>query len=240
MFQRIVPFILLISWLSADTKRSEANNGEPAQKPVIQQLADGTFQLGHIQFDQASREITFPAQVEQTKEIIEYILVTPKGKIHETLFVTDITPSHLNVVLKLLNYQESTELFPMLIDGQVSETLNTVEDSVRKAARLQILVTLGEGNNAKTYPVTELITHAHTKRDMAPTPFVNGGSRLKYGKFSADINGDIIALLTDPTAMLNYPGKDRLDDTLWVPNTKRLPPYGSKVTITLKPYNGPL
>ncbi len=204
----------------------------------IKQLPNGQFQLGQITFDAQSREISFPARVEQTRAIIEYVLVLSKGKIHESLFVTDITPSQLNVVLKLLNYKESKELFPIITEAQAGEQLHEVPLETRKQARLEVFVTLQ--NPRRTLALHELITHNHTKADMTPTDYVNGGSYLENGTYLADRNGDIIALLTDSAAMLNYPGEDRLDDTLWVPNTKRLPEYGSPVTITLKPSKRPI
>lgn len=204
----------------------------------IKKLPNGQFQLGQITFDAQSREISFPARVEQTRAIIEYVLVLSKGKIHESLFVTDITPSQLNIVLKLLNYKESKELFPDITEDQAGAQLHEVPLETRKQARLEVFVTLQ--NPLRTLALHELITHDHTKADMAPTDFVNSGSYLENGTYLADRNGDIIALLTDSAAMLNYPGEDRLDDTLWVPNTKRLPEYGSPVTITLKPSKRPI
>lgn len=237
MLQRIIPYFIFTSWLAAQTATVEVKHEKP--KPAIEKLANGKFKKGLITFDQATREISFPATIEVTEGVIEYVLVNSKGKVHESLFLTDILPSNLNIVLKLLNYKESRELMPIIVNGRFSNQLHQVEDSIKKASRLSVWVTLGEGDTAKSHLINELITNLHTKQDMAPTPFVNGGSTIRHGKFSADINGDIIALLTDYTALLNYPGEDRMDDTLWTPHTKRLLDNGAKVIITLKPYNEP-
>ena len=62
-----------------------------------------------------------------------------------------------------------------------------------------------------------------------------GGSYLHEGAFAAETTGDVAAIYTSRASLFNYPGKDREDDTVWVPTAKRTPPVGTQVTVTITP-----
>ena len=47
---------------------------------------------------------------------------------------------------------------------------------------------------------------------------------------------DLIAVFTSQPAMINYPGKDRENDDIWITNTKRAPKEGTVVKIIIKPH----
>jgi len=70
---------------------------------------------------------------------------------------------------------------------------------------------------------------------VAATPWIYGGSYLHEGSFAAETTGDIAAIYTSRASLFNYPGKDREDDTVWIPTPKRTPPVGTKVTVTITP-----
>lgn len=52
-----------------------------------------------------------------------------------------------------------------------------------------------------------------------------------------DATGDIIAVFSNPTAMINYPGDARTNDEVWSANPGVLPAKGAPVRITSKPCN---
>ena len=52
----------------------------------------------------------------------------------------------------------------------------------------------------------------------------------------AEVTGDLIAVFTSQPAMINYPGKDRENDNIWITNTKRAPKEGTIVKIIIKPH----
>ena len=149
-------------------------------------------------------------------------------------------PTHLNIALKLLNYKESQELFrPINENGTRAEKPLVVADDIRKAARFSIDISWKEGGTQKTAPITQWLQHRVTTKPMPATPWVYNGSYVHDNRFKAKINGNIIAIFPNESALANYPGDDREDDTIWVP-AQKLPREGSQVTITLKPWTGKL
>ena len=74
---------------------------------------------------------------------------------------------------------------------------------------------------------------------MPPGPWVYGGSDIHDGKFIAETTGDVIAIYLAMSALVNYPGEDRSDDTVWIPFTNRVPPEGTKVTVIIAPHRKP-
>ena len=75
----------------------------------IRQIDAENFSLDDIHFNRTTGEIRFPAKVNMTQDQIEYIIVTEKGKTHESLLSTTTSPFILNVVMLLCRYQPSAE-----------------------------------------------------------------------------------------------------------------------------------
>ncbi len=207
-------------------------------KPLIQEIGDDQLRIGKITLNKNTREISFQAGINMNEGIIEYVLVLTQGKVHEALFLTDISPTNLNIALKLLRYQESPELFEIMDeDFNFTGKFPKVPEEQKKAARIAIEVTWKKEDTSHTVPLNELILHATTEKSMPPGPWLYTGSYLHEGRYKADIAGDIIAILTSQPAMINYLGKDRENDEVWLPHKKRLPEIESVVTITIKPHS---
>lgn len=227
-------FLSLVPCLvAADEAATEAT------KPLVKKLTDGNYQLGKITFNKDTRHITIPARtnIVASDTFIEYLLVHLNGeKTHESLLTTEADPTHLNIALKLLSYQESQELFRALNeDGSLSDKYMVVSDAVKKAARFEIFVTWKDKGGEKTRPITHWLHNTGNQQKMPATPWVYNGSYVHRNKFKAKLTGSMITILPDPGAIANYPGKNRADDTLWVP-APNLPTERSEVTVTLKPW----
>ncbi|MGB1260692.1 MAG: YdjY domain-containing protein, partial [Akkermansiaceae bacterium] len=207
--------------------------------PMVKKLANGNYQIGLITFNQKTREISIPARTEIVApgSVLEYLLVHTNGeKVHEALLTSDADPTHLNIALKLLRYKESQELFRELkADGTPGDTYPAVPEETRKAARFSIHVTYKHQGKDKTVLVSDWIQHHATKKPMPKTAWVYNGSYIHDKKFKAKINGNMLSILTDLSAIANYSGDDREDDTIWFP-APRIPAGGTKVTVTLKPW----
>jgi len=199
---------------------------EEIDTSLVQQINATHYRIGTISFDTEKRSISFPAKIQMVEGNIEYLLVTERGKTHESLFHTDISPTHLNVALKLLSFEESKELF----------SKKDVKTPLKDAASLEIIVTWEKDGKTSTFPVTDLIQHNTLKKSMPVARWMNTGSKVTDGKFSATITGDIVAIYNDESSMINFSGDGRNDDTIWEPFQSRLPAVESPVTLTIKPF----
>lgn len=209
---------------------------EQAAKPSVKKLDDTRFQVGDVIFDSKTREIQFPAEVNMAEGALEYLIVHRNGKVHESLFSTTISAIHLNLAFTLLHYQPSKELVPLPNDtGGASDKFTEVAAAVKAAARVIIQVEWDDDGKTRKVPVNEWIQHGVKTTAMPAGPWIYGGSDFYDGKFSAETSGDIAAIYLAPSALISYPGVDFLNDDVWTPFPKRVPPVGTKVTIRIAP-----
>ena len=237
---RILAALLLTSALSPGQfapQGAEEEKPAKAEKPVIKDLGDGAYAIGEINFKKKDRSISFPASVNLTEELREYAIVHENGKNHEALLITKINPLNLNIALKLLSYQASVELFPILDeDWRPTKEFPKVSDEVKAAARVEILVTWKKDDGAEgKAALNDWIYNTTTKTPIKASPWIYGGSYVHNGAFQAKSSGDIGAIFTSNAALFNYPGEDRNLDTVWIPTPKLVPPVGTPVTVTIKP-----
>lgn len=205
--------------------------------PSVKKLDATRYQIGEVLFDQKTREIRFPTQVNMTEGLLEFLVVHQNGKVHESLLSTDVSPTQLNLAFSLLRYSPSKELYPLPnATGGTSDKYPEVPASVKAAARVTIEVEWSDGGKIRRVPVNEWIQHAVKTTAMPAGPWIYGGSDFHEGKFVAETAGDIVAIFLSMAALVNYPGEDYEDDTVWTPFPKRVPPEGTKVTVIIAPY----
>jgi hypothetical protein len=71
-------------------------------------------------------------------------------------------------------------------------------------------------------------------RADAAHDWVYNGSFAVAGVLAAQRGGSIIALITDPSALVNNPKPDRADDEIHLVNPQALPREGTPVEIVFK------
>jgi hypothetical protein len=227
MFARFLAAIFAtFAWCAAWDPAS----AEP-EKPVVERLDENRFRIGSVTFDQKTREIRFPASINMNDGLLEFIIVHENGKIHESLLKTDISPTHLNLAFTLLRYPPSPELYrrPDAGPPAVSETTQT-------GARISIRVEWKDGEKTRDIPINEWVQHTVNGTTMPEGPWVYGGSEIQGGKFVPETTGDIAAIYLSNTSLINYPGKDNGDDTVWFAYPKRVPAPDTPVTVIIAPF----
>lgn len=206
-------------------------------KPAIKQLADGRMQIGKVSFDPKTREIRFPASVNMTEGLLEFLIVHPKGKVHEALFVSDVSATNLNIAFKLLRYPASRELYLKLEpDMSLSNVFEDATPEERAGSRIRINVEWLDKKKKKSFLVNDLVSHSATEKSMPAAPWIYGGSFVYDGKFVAEVAGDLVAIFINNAALINFSGKDNELDDVWLPHPNRIPAEGTNVTIVIAPF----
>lgn len=209
-------------------------------KPNVEKLDANRFRIGKVTFNRSTREVRFPARVNMTEGLLEFLVVHENGKVHESLFITDTSPTDINLALTLLRYTPSRELYPLPNEtGGVTDKYPEVPAEVRDAARVVMFVEREESGTTRRVPANEWIQHAVKSTHMPSGPWVYGGSEFHDGKFVPETTGDIIAIFVAPSALINYPGEDNRDDTVWLAYPKRVPAEGTQVQIVIAPHKNP-
>lgn len=208
-------------------------------KPTVEKLDETRFRIGQVTFDRKTREIRLPAEVNMTEGLLEFLLVHRNGKVHESLLLTDASPTHLNLAFTLLRYSASRELYALPSEtGGASEKYPDVPEDVKAGARIAIDVEWEDQGKLRRLPVNDWIQHSVKSTAMPAGPWVYGGSEFFEGKFIPETSGDIAAIFVAQSAIINYPGDDNHDDTVWLAYPKRVPEPGTKVTLVIAPYPG--
>ena len=238
-----MPFrLLMLVLVSATflTAQEPPPSAEPA-KPAVKKLDDTRFQVGDVIFDQKTREIRFPCKVNMTEGLLEYVIVHQKGKIHESLLATEVSPTDINLAFTLLRFRPSRELYALPNEtGGLSDKFPDIPPEIKSAARVTIDVAWKDGDRLRRIPVNEWIQHEVKTTSMPVGPFVYGGSDFHEGQFVAETSGDVAAIFISQAALLNYPGQDNADDTVWIPFPKRVPAQDTNVTVIIAPFKSAL
>jgi len=210
----------------------------PVDAPPVEDLGGGRFKVGLVEFKREGREIVFPAEVNMKEGALEYAIVHQNGKIHEAVLITKARPFHVNIALKILGYEESKELFPILgEDFRPTGKFPDVPAKTRNAARAALhLRWKGKTGSPEEATLNDWITNTVTRKPLAPKPWVYGGSYFHEQSFQAEASGDIVALFTNNASLFNWPGRDAALDDVWVPTTAQTPDVGTPVTVTIRPF----
>ncbi len=205
-------------------------------KPSVKKIDETHYQVGEVLFDSKTREIRFPTIVNMTEGLLEYVIVHESGKVHESLLSTKISPTHLNLAFSLLRYTPSSELIPLPNEtGGTSGNFPDVPADVKAAARVMIDVEWTQDGKTRRVPINDWIQHTVKATAMPHGPWVYGGSDFHDGSYVAELSGDIASIFLSPASVLQYPGEDYADDTVWIPFPKRVPAVGSAVTVIISP-----
>jgi len=154
---------------------------------------------------------------------IEYFAVTPDGKTYESVLTLRAKPLHLQLALLLLGAEYGGGL------AFQGDSALPAGDSVE----MYVTWVTDKGDSVKR-PATDLLYDRETKRAMPLSKWVFTGSMIRdSASFAADIEGSIVAVYSDPVAILNNPRRGRFDQTMYNPNTEVLPPLGTEITMTI-------
>lgn len=194
--------------------------------PAVRKLAPGRYQLGEIRIDKGERTISFPAEVNMEKGLLEYFLVGSRGKTHESLLRTAVAPYTLQLACLLLGMEVTSA--PLSAQG-------APERPVGDAVQISLELTDGRSVLSEQW-VTVAVGEA--KRDVSYLQWVYTGSVVNDGGFAAEAQGSIVALYHDPAALIDNASPGGESDTVWYVKEGTVPPVGTRVTVVIRALKG--
>jgi len=211
---------------------------KPVPPPSIREVSPGIFQVGGVKLEREARRVSFPAKLNMTNGPIEYLLVTTAGKAHESLLTTDIEPQHLQVAMLLLGAKgmQAAPLTNAPAGGPITQVQGERNPPLPGEPVL-MEVSWKQGGKSQRKRIEALVFNKRAKEPMSSGPFTFTGSRLWQGRFVAQTEGSLVALITDPDAVFNHPRPNRDADDTWVVHQRDVPPLDTmvEVSITLEP-----
>ena len=204
--------------------------------PVMRQISPDVYEAGKLRLDKKANTVSFPARINMARGALEYLLVTPQGSTHESLFVTDIQPADLHFAMLLLGAKGAGLTTPAPADappGQLDA------EYLRRAPKLKgdaltITATWTAEGRPKTERVENWIWNDQTKKAAVEGPWIYTGSMFAADQFLAQTEGLFAALVTNPAALINNPRQGNDNDALWTVHEKAVPPADTPVEITIR------
>ncbi len=229
-----------------EAKQGKEGEAGGEQDPVKAMMK--AFRENDLTVDLEAKTITVPCEIVVANDPLEYLLIAPKGKAHEAMFVSKCKPSVLNAAFLLLGYQKGQNA--RVVDRVPPPTKEQIEngaplfdivppqgDKVWFTVRWQRTTDDGKQETVEV-PVEDLIQDMTTGRAVEGADWIYLGGNMapiyrdEPPVFIADFEGnDVSIVYKDPPNHLitmRHPRAD--DDTVWW-RTDLTPETGTKVDL---------
>ncbi len=205
-------------------------SGALSDPPPVKEIAPGVFEVGGVRIFKKENRVEFPAQVNMTHGLLEYLLVSAGGKLHESLLKTAIEPSNLQIALLMLGLEGTSQ--PLKEQG---------DPATPQGDPVTIWVTVKNGDSGKKLRIEEWVAIKDQTGETSPmkhNDFVFTGSIVRNGIFMAQMDKSIVALFHDPLAMFDNPAPEGGSDEVWYVNRKAVSPAGTDVIVNIQAKKG--
>jgi hypothetical protein len=212
-----------------------AAQSEPTNQP-LRQISRDVFELGRVRFDKSRKTVQFPAQLNLTNGLIEYLIVNSKGKAYESLLATDAEPFHIQLAMLLIGAKGAPQTPALLNAPSVPFHVNQPNGHPLSISGDPISIELVWTEQEKSTRlraedcILNLTTHTNASRGI----WTYNGSRVVKGTFIAQRDGSICAMIDDMDATVNNPRPGSDNDQIWQINSNALPPLHTPVEVTFK------
>jgi hypothetical protein len=194
--------------------------------PLLEKAGNGVYRLGDIVVDRNARSITFPAQVNMDKGMLEYLIVHRKGKTHESLLNTLVDPYNLQIAFLLLGFE-----------GAEQKLAGQGDPAAPKGDRIAILIGRKAGAGTEVFPADRWLINkfGEETRDVPPMDWVYTGSFSHGGRFLSQDSGSITAIWHDPVALMDNASPGGESNRIWFVKEGTVPPVGTPVEVVIRP-----
>ena len=192
--------------------------------PEIKKLDDGRYAFGDVLLDREARTLELPGISNQVNGLVEYGLVHEGGKIHESLFRTNVRPQIIHAAFLLLKQKP--------IDGFFENLWSENPQKLRFPKECIGVEVIWDSNGTqKTDPLENMVINQTNQKGITPKSIIFTGSKVIEGTYMAEISGSILAVYADEDAILNSCDIDSDNDDVWIANENTMPPLESRVRI---------
>ena len=194
----------------------------PTPRPAVVKLPNGDVRIGLVTVHPATREVSFPAKCNLRQGILEVLIATPEGRLHESLLRSAARPFQLQTALILLGLRNGARLS----GGAVPQ--GDIVD-------LDLEWRQPDGTLTRT-PVERWIHDTKTNQPSARFGWVFTGVTFSNGVANAEIEGNLVINYAVGDTVLDLADVAAGDDTRFVVNTDQAGlNAGDPVRVILKP-----
>jgi len=209
--------------------------------PLVEALAKEGIRL-----DAERGAVVLPARIQVRQDLLEYLLVGPRGQMHESLLATEVNPSALNAALLALGVTAGTNARWVRhgdqdAPGERAADREGLEILPPEGEGFFLYVAWSEDGETRLYRAEDLVSNLATGRSLRRHRFVYLGSRFvthEEGEpevFLAEAEGNLINLtfFFSGATLLTAALPECVEQTIWAPNFWLLPEREAPVAFVL-------
>ena len=220
------------------------SSSDPQSAQAVARKLEESFRKQGIHLDLERHVCWIPATVDIRDDLLEYLLVNPKGAAHESVFVTEVVPSVLVTALLALGVEPGRnavwkERVPPPTAEEMHAGIARYTVDPPQGDGLYMYAAWREKDETYFYRVEDLLRDLETGRSMRRHRWVYLGSRWVKAKgpkpeiFAADYDGNLvnIALFEEGNTLLTAALPECLKQTIWLTNAWLVPQRGAEVAF---------
>jgi len=238
--------VLALTCALAAAGQEPAGPLSPQEAQLVEAMA-----AQDVHLDPRAGLVAIPVDVAVRDELLEYVLVGPAGATHESLFVTPIKPSVLNLALLALGLEggqnaswQPVEPQPTPEELRAGASAYTV--TLPRGDELHPYVAWRQGDESYFYRLEDLLRNLLTGHSMRRHGWVYLGSRMipplpgrdpskpsPPEEFAADVYQNLInvSFFRDGYTLLTTALTECVEQTIWMCNAWLLPERGSRLLL---------
>lgn len=216
-------FLLWLGWSGIAAADTVPKGGGEGTNAPVRQISEHVFQIGQVLLNKVERTVSFPAAVNMNEGLVEYFCVAGPEKLHESVLKTEVPPVHVHLAALLVS-----------APGQLPKPGEFPGTEPGQLAPVEVSISWVEAGIPKTAPAESFVWKKTEARTLPPDSW-RYNSSLRHGKtFMAQQTGNLMAVMWEPTALMNIADDDRANDEIWRANPRVAPPEGTEVRVTLR------
>ncbi|OQX75940.1 MAG: hypothetical protein B6D64_10775 [Bacteroidetes bacterium 4484_276] len=211
----------------------KAQNGNPGD--ILKKINETTYLLNDIEIKTDDRTVSFPCKVNMETGLIEVVVCTPKGKTHESLLVTEVSPLEFQTAIMLLGLDPVNEIPD---DASLADPLSpyksieTTGDSV-----LIFIETETNGKTIRKRVEDYIWDESKGRASDHSTWLFRGAVTHQSGHVIIDPETTMIATYHDPLAIMELNTESKYDDELYYVNDNMKLKNGQVVKLIIQALN---
>lgn len=191
-----------------------AQNGD--QNEILQKVNENTYLLNDIEILTDKKTVSFPCKINMVEGLLEVALCTPKGKTHESLLVTGVTPVEFQTALMLLGLDPVNELPD---DPELADPLSPYNSIETPGDSVLVFIETELKGKTKRHRIEEFISDETTGKALKKSTWLfRGAVTHKSGHVIIDPETTMIATYHDPFALMELNAKSKFNDELYYVN----------------------
>jgi hypothetical protein len=211
---------------------STLNAQKSDSNETLQKVNDNTYLLNDIEILTDERTVSFPCKVNMVEGLIEVVLCTPKGKTHESLLVTGVSPVEFQTALLLLGLDPVNEVPD---DPDLADPMSNLKSIETPGDSMNIFIETAINGKTKRSRIEDFIRDEPSGKTLKKSTWLfRGAATHQSGQVVVDPETTMIATYHDPFALMELNSKSKFNDELFYVNESLNLTKGQAVTLIIQ------